>query len=86
MFKWDGIHLNKKGYEIWKAVIKPLLLKDFPIHELYLSMRMSSNLLDDVCKMSDPQSRIYLFYLRRREEKLAKTNRIISSPYGRNAN
>ena len=33
LFKWDGIHLNKKGYEIWKAVIKPILIQDFPIHD-----------------------------------------------------
>ena len=33
LFNWDGIHLNNKGYEIWKAVIKPLLLHDFPIPE-----------------------------------------------------
>jgi lysophospholipase L1-like esterase len=33
LFKWDGIHLNNKGYKIWKAVIKPILLQDFPIHE-----------------------------------------------------
>ncbi|MFX1516271.1 MAG: GDSL-type esterase/lipase family protein [Promethearchaeota archaeon] len=33
LFKWDGIHLNKKGYEIWKAVIKPILIHDFLIHE-----------------------------------------------------
>ena len=30
LFKWDGIHLNEKGYEIWKAVIKPILIRDFP--------------------------------------------------------
>jgi lysophospholipase L1-like esterase len=33
LFKWDGIHLNRKGYEIWKAVIQPILMRDFPIHE-----------------------------------------------------
>ncbi|MFX0151111.1 MAG: GDSL-type esterase/lipase family protein [Candidatus Hodarchaeota archaeon] len=33
LFKWDGIHLNNKGYEIWKAVIKPILMQDFPIHD-----------------------------------------------------
>ncbi|MHA2174462.1 MAG: GDSL-type esterase/lipase family protein [Candidatus Hodarchaeales archaeon] len=33
LFKWDGIHLNKKGYEIWKALIKPILMQDFPIHD-----------------------------------------------------
>ena len=33
LFIWDGIHLNKKGYEIWKDVIKPILIQDFPIHD-----------------------------------------------------
>ena len=32
LFKWDGIHLNKKGYEIWKTIIKPILAQDFPIN------------------------------------------------------
>jgi lysophospholipase L1-like esterase len=33
LFKWDGIHLNKEGYEIWKTVIKPILIQDFPIQK-----------------------------------------------------
>ena len=35
LFKWDGIHLNEKGYEIWKAVIQPILLQNFPINDEY---------------------------------------------------
>ena len=27
--RWDGIHLNKKGYELITSVIKPILLKEF---------------------------------------------------------
>lgn len=27
--KWDGIHLNKKGYELITSVIKPILLREF---------------------------------------------------------
>lgn len=30
IFKWDGIHLNKKGYVIWSSVVKPILLEAFP--------------------------------------------------------
>lgn len=30
LFKWDGIHMNEKGYEIWTSVIKPILLETFP--------------------------------------------------------
>jgi lysophospholipase L1-like esterase len=33
LFKWDGIHLNKKGYEIWKAVIQSILIRDYPIQD-----------------------------------------------------
>jgi lysophospholipase L1-like esterase len=31
LFRWDGIHLNAQGYKIWASVIKPILLKDFPL-------------------------------------------------------
>ncbi len=27
--RWDGIHLNKKGYKLINSVIKPILLKEF---------------------------------------------------------
>lgn len=27
LFRWDGIHLNEKGYAIWTARIKPVLTK-----------------------------------------------------------
>jgi len=33
LFRWDGIHLNKKGYEIWIAVIKSVLMRDFPLYK-----------------------------------------------------
>ena len=29
LFKWDGIHMNSKGYEIWTSIIKPILLQAF---------------------------------------------------------
>ncbi|MFX1265865.1 MAG: GDSL-type esterase/lipase family protein [Promethearchaeota archaeon] len=29
IFKWDGIHLNEKGYEIWTSIVKPVLLESF---------------------------------------------------------
>ncbi len=30
LFRWDGIHLNARGYQIWTAVVKPILLAAFP--------------------------------------------------------
>lgn len=30
VFKWDGIHLNREGYAIWKSVVRPVLLEAFP--------------------------------------------------------
>jgi lysophospholipase L1-like esterase len=30
LFKWDGIHLNEKGYAIWKSVVRPILAEAFP--------------------------------------------------------
>jgi lysophospholipase L1-like esterase len=32
LFKWDGIHLNEKGYVIWSSVIKHVLLEAFPMN------------------------------------------------------
>jgi len=32
IFKWDGIHLNEKGYEIWTSVMKPVLLESYDEH------------------------------------------------------
>jgi lysophospholipase L1-like esterase len=29
VFKWDGIHLNEKGYEIWTSVVRPILVEAF---------------------------------------------------------
>lgn len=29
VFKWDGVHLNEKGYAIWTSVIKSALIKAF---------------------------------------------------------
>jgi lysophospholipase L1-like esterase len=29
VFRWDGVHLNEKGYAIWTSVIKPTLVKAF---------------------------------------------------------
>ena len=30
VFKWDGIHLNEKGYSIWTSVVRPVLAQAFP--------------------------------------------------------
>ena len=30
LFKWDGIHLNEKGYAIWKSIVRPILVEAFP--------------------------------------------------------
>jgi lysophospholipase L1-like esterase len=30
VFKWDGIHLNEKGYAIWTSVVRPILAEAFP--------------------------------------------------------
>ncbi len=30
VFRWDGIHLNAKGYAIWTSVIQPILAEAFP--------------------------------------------------------
>lgn len=29
IYRMDRLHFNRKGYEIWKSVIKPVLVKDF---------------------------------------------------------
>ncbi|HFQ92759.1 MAG TPA: hypothetical protein ENK32_02025 [Anaerolineae bacterium] len=28
VFRWDGVHLNAKGYAAWTAVLRPVLLRD----------------------------------------------------------
>ena len=28
IFKWDKLHLNSKGYQLWASVIKPIIVKD----------------------------------------------------------
>ncbi len=30
VFRRDGVHLNAKGYAVWTAVLRPILLRDFP--------------------------------------------------------
>ena len=25
LFRWDGIHMNELGYEIWTSIVKPIL-------------------------------------------------------------
>jgi lysophospholipase L1-like esterase len=30
LFKWDGIHLNEKGYAIWTSAVRPILAGAFP--------------------------------------------------------
>jgi lysophospholipase L1-like esterase len=30
VFKWDGIHLNDRGYAIWRSVVGPILVEAFP--------------------------------------------------------
>lgn len=29
LFRWDGLHMNSKGYAIWTSIIRPLLLSRF---------------------------------------------------------
>ena len=29
LFKWDGIHMNDKGYRIWVSIVKPILSEAF---------------------------------------------------------
>ncbi|SRR6266851_5933601 len=29
LFRWDGLHMNAAGYEIWTSIIKPVLLSRF---------------------------------------------------------
>ena len=31
LFRWDGLHLNSRGYALWTAIIKPILLQRFPV-------------------------------------------------------
>lgn len=30
LFRWDGLHLNSRGYALWTSIIKPILLERFP--------------------------------------------------------
>jgi lysophospholipase L1-like esterase len=30
LFRLDGLHLSERGYALWKSVVKPRLLADFP--------------------------------------------------------
>lgn len=29
LFRWDGLHMNSKGYAIWTSIVKPVLLSRF---------------------------------------------------------
>ena len=29
LFRWDGLHMNAKGYAVWTSIIKPVLLSRF---------------------------------------------------------
>lgn len=29
LFRWDGVHLNAKGYAVWTSIIRPVLLSRF---------------------------------------------------------
>ena len=29
LFRWDGLHMNARGYAIWTSIIKPVLLSRF---------------------------------------------------------
>jgi len=31
LFRWDGLHMNPRGYALWTAIIKPILLQRFPV-------------------------------------------------------
>jgi lysophospholipase L1-like esterase len=30
LFRWDGLHMNPRGYALWTTIIKPILLQRFP--------------------------------------------------------
>jgi len=34
LFKWDGIHMNENGYEIWTSIVKPILLESQPTSDV----------------------------------------------------
>jgi lysophospholipase L1-like esterase len=29
LFRWDGLHMNAQGYELWTSIIKPVLMERF---------------------------------------------------------
>jgi len=33
LFRWDGLHLNSRGYALWTSIIKPVLLERFPVEK-----------------------------------------------------
>jgi lysophospholipase L1-like esterase len=33
IFRWDGLHMNPRGYVLWTSIIKPILLQRFPVQK-----------------------------------------------------
>jgi len=33
LFRWDGLHLNSRGYALWTSIIKPIILERFPVEK-----------------------------------------------------
>ena len=33
LFRWDGLHMNAKGFALWTSIIRPVLLERFAVAE-----------------------------------------------------
>jgi lysophospholipase L1-like esterase len=33
LFRWDGLHLNPRGYALWTSIIRPIILERFPVEK-----------------------------------------------------
>jgi lysophospholipase L1-like esterase len=33
LFRWDGLHLNARGYALWTSIIRPIILERFPVEK-----------------------------------------------------
>jgi lysophospholipase L1-like esterase len=48
LFRWDGLHMNPRGYALWTAIIKPILLQRF-------SAGASAGILQEVKPVEEPK-------------------------------
>ena len=48
LFRWDGLHLNARGYALWTSIIRPIILERFPVEK-------TAGIVQDV-KPSEEQS------------------------------